>query len=327
MPMAGATWPRKGHFNELCHQALLHQLKSVRSQGELKEDDFPLICVLRNEAKRLPLFFEHYKKLGITRFIMIDNNSEDGSRDILLAEPLADVYHAISSFRDGCFGIYWQNGIARQLCIDRWVMLVDADELFVYDGMEGRSLADLALLLEARGQDRVLSMLLDVYPSGAIGRGDRSIEEILATDCYFDGDGYETRRDRSGWAIRGGMRARLFKEEDGPMSCHLSKFPFFHMKEQTVIWSSHYLWPYDQVDRKPESILLHLKFMDDFVARTQANVAENQHWKNSVHYREFAKAFESTPEIVALYKNSQRYRGPKSLVRHRLMKPLGWGGR
>jgi hypothetical protein len=106
------------------------------------------------------------------------------------------------------------------------------------------------------------------------------------------------------------------------VASHLSKFPFFQMKQETVIWSAHYLWPYDHVDSMPESILLHLKFMDDFVERTVTNVAEDQHWNGCIHYREISETLEQTPDMTAFHGNSRRYRGPKSLLRYHLMKPL-----
>jgi hypothetical protein len=324
MPQPGASWRRKEQFNRASDQSLSSQLRLVRSKGELAPEDMPLICVLRNEAKRLPTFFSHYKNIGVTRFIMVDNNSDDRSRDILLAEPLADIYHAIAPFRDGCCGNYWQNGLARKHCLDHWVIMADADELLVYEEMETKNLADLAQLLGRRKQDRVLSMLLDIYPAGVIGHGDRSIEEILEQECYFDSEGYSVTREDIGWGISGGVRTRLFEQKEGAVVNHLSKYPFFHMKDETVIWHSHYLWPYDRVDKVPETILLHLKLMDDFASRTKTNIAEGQHWNDGIHYRQVNEVFEKTPDIVAFHANSRRYRGPRSLIRHRVMKPLRW---
>jgi hypothetical protein len=322
MPKEGAPWARRDQFNQMCDQAAAAQLKLVRTNGPLALGEFPVICVLRNEAARIPIFFEHYRQLGATRFIMIDNNSTDGSRELLLGEPSADVYHAVSSYRDGCCGIYWQNGLARKHCINHWVTVVDVDELLVYDGMEDLTLAGLASLLEERGQDRILSMLLDVYPSGSLGGRNRDIREILDHDCYFDSEGYCTTRDPTGWAIRGGMRTRVFERKSSKHTTHLSKFPFFHMNEDMVMWNSHYLWPYDQVEKTPESILLHLKFMDDFAERAAVNVAENQHWNGSFHYHQIQETLEDAPAVVAFQGSSRRYRGPKSLLRYRLMKSL-----
>jgi len=324
MPPPGGIWRLNEQFNRASDQSLSAQLRVVRSQGEIPKGEIPLICVLRNEAERLPIFFEHYKSLGVTRFIMVDNNSDDGSREILEAEPSADIYHAFAPFKDGSCGNYWQNGLARKFCVDGWVVVADADELLVYENMETKNLIALADLLDRRGQDRVLSMLLDIYPAGVIGQGDRSIEEILGQDCYFDSEGYDVVRDHTGWAIRGGARTRLFENKEGALLSHLSKFPFFRMKKDTVIWNSHFLWPYDRVDKVPETILLHLKLMDDLASRTKISIAEGQHWNGSVHYRQIGATLEKTPGIVAFHTNSRRYRGPRSLIRHRVMKPLEW---
>src|SRR6185503_5153899 len=80
-------------LNSLSDRAFAEDLRPVRINGPLGPDDVVLICVVRNEALRLPLFFEHHKKIGVSRFLMVDNDSEDETAELLLAEPLADVFH------------------------------------------------------------------------------------------------------------------------------------------------------------------------------------------------------------------------------------------
>src|SRR5690349_11970638 len=170
-PKEGGDWTEKAEFDELSRRSLTEHLTTIRSRGRLQPGEVAVMCVLRNEAARLPLFFEHYKKLGVDRFFMVDNDSSDGSHEILLAEPLADVFHTAASFYDSCFGIYWYNGLAREYCSGNWVLMADADELLVYDGMEAHGLRDLAGWLRRQGFDRLFGLMLDVYPSGAIGHG------------------------------------------------------------------------------------------------------------------------------------------------------------
>ena len=81
-------------FEDFSRRAFSAHLTEIRCRGRLQPDEVGLICVLRNEATRLPLFFDHYKRLGVSRFFMIDNNSDDATRDLLLAEPRADMFHA-----------------------------------------------------------------------------------------------------------------------------------------------------------------------------------------------------------------------------------------
>ena len=43
----------------------------------------------RNERLRLPAFLNHYRSLGVDEFLVIDNDSSDGSTEYLAAQ--ADV--------------------------------------------------------------------------------------------------------------------------------------------------------------------------------------------------------------------------------------------
>ncbi len=56
------------------------QLKSVDKKviPDLK-NEIRLFAIMRNESLRLPHFINYYKKLGVDRFIIIDNNSSDSS--------------------------------------------------------------------------------------------------------------------------------------------------------------------------------------------------------------------------------------------------------
>ena len=327
LPKQGEAWVDKGEFDELSRRSLSEHLTTVRSRGPLRPGEVAVICVLRNEAARLPPFFEHYKKLGVDRFLMIDNNSDDGSHEILLAEPRADVFHTMVPFSESCFGLYWLNGLAREYCIGNWVLWADADELLVYDGMERHGLGDLAQWLSLQGFDRLFGIMLDVYPSGSIGRGKRTIAEILDKDCWFDAEGYFARRSPIGWLMFGGSRHRLFESTQGSTPTLISKYPFFKVTAKTSLCDSHYLWPFDTRTNIAFGAFVHLKLMDDFARRSAVNEAEGQHWLNSLHYRNVNQRFDSAPDIVAMTPRSRRYTGPDSLVKHRIMSAIGWEGK
>lgn len=325
LPRQGEDWADKSEFDELSRRSLTEHLTTIRCRGPLNSGEVAVLCVLRNEAARLPLFFEHYRKLGVDRFFMVDNDSSDGSHEILLAEPLADVFHTTTPYYDSCFGIYWYNGLAREYCRGRWVLMADADELLVYDGMDTHVLRDLAAWLKGQGFDRLFAIMLDVYPSGAVGRGSRTVAEILEKDCWFDADGYSVRRLRTGWAVHGGSRRRLF--EKSGMSALISKYPFFEMTSERSVLNAHYLWPFDTGTNVAFGAFLHLKLMDDFIKRAQVNEAEGQHWLGSLHYNTINRRLAQTPHIVALTEESRRYTGAASLVANRIMSPVDWAAK
>lgn len=322
LPRHGEDWRDKAEFDELSRRSLSEHLTTIRCRGRLKPGEVAVLCVLRNEAARLPLFFEHYRKLGVDRFFMVDNNSDDGSHEMLLAEPLADVFHTTTPYYDSCFGIYWYNGLAREFCGGNWVLMADADELLVYDGMAAHGLADLGKWLKGQGFDRLFGVMLDVYPSGPVGLGERTIADILEKDCWFDAEGYSARRLPTGWLVQGGSRYRLF--EKGSMVAPISKYPFFEVTPERSVLNAHYMWPFDTTTNVAFGAFLHLKLMDDFIRRAAVNEAEGQHWLGSLHYNTINRRVASASQIVAITDRSRRYTGPASLVANRIMSPIAW---
>ena len=312
-------------FEDLSLRAFESHLTPVRLRGPLDAGEIGLVCVLRNEVARLPLFFEHYKRIGVTRFFMIDNNSDDGSREVIVSEPLADIFHAHAQFLEGQGGLFWAHAIARRYGEGNWLIRPDADELFVYDGMEERNLVALAHWLERQGMDRVYAPMIDVYPSAALGSTNHTIEELLENDSWFDNDGYSLTRWPQGWRLIGGPRYRLFHQDDSHRTL-MWKYPFFQMRRDTIIYNEHWLWPHDEVTKGALGAVIHLKLMNDFVERSERYEREGQHWKNSNAYRVINQKMKDMPEVVAFYEKSKRYRGPRSLIRHGMLMPIDWEG-
>ena len=59
-----------------------------------------LLCAtLRNEKVRLPFFLRYYRDLGIDHFLIIDNGSDDGSREYLAEQPDVSVWTTDASYK------------------------------------------------------------------------------------------------------------------------------------------------------------------------------------------------------------------------------------
>src|SRR5262245_53663554 len=54
------------------------ELELISARGPLSHPAVILVAVVRNEIQRLPGFLSHYRRLGIDRFMFIDNDSSDG---------------------------------------------------------------------------------------------------------------------------------------------------------------------------------------------------------------------------------------------------------
>jgi hypothetical protein len=46
-----------------------------------------LFSTVRNERVRLPYFLTYYRRLGIDHFLIVDNGSDDGTREYLADQP------------------------------------------------------------------------------------------------------------------------------------------------------------------------------------------------------------------------------------------------
>ena len=101
--------------------------------------DVLLFAVLRNERARLPYFFDYYRRLGIGHFLIVDNGSDDGSREWLVSQPDVSVWGTGASYRRSRYGMDWLNWLKRQYAHDHWALTVDLDEFFVYPFCDTRA--------------------------------------------------------------------------------------------------------------------------------------------------------------------------------------------
>ncbi len=64
------------------------ELKPVANRmAGVRAEPMLLFTVLRNEKVRLPYFLQYYRDLGIDHFLIVDNDSDDGSREYLARHP------------------------------------------------------------------------------------------------------------------------------------------------------------------------------------------------------------------------------------------------
>lgn len=138
----------------------------------------PLVAVARNERLMLPEFLDHYRKLGVARFFILDDASDDGAPDWLATQP--DVCLLASSRRygdkpeadmlppplrakpDTRMIHVWRTALMNRFCAGGWALQCDVDEfLMLPDGMR---LDALIPRLEAEGAGGVWGGMIDLYP-------------------------------------------------------------------------------------------------------------------------------------------------------------------
>lgn len=241
-------------LNGFTSQKLKLIKKAARTTYEKYDSKLPvLVCVLHNEMEKLPLFFSHYREMGIKRFVMIDNMSSDGTYEFLMKQEDVELYSVNDIFR-GYLKEGWINQILAIYGYNRWYLVVDADELLVWPQMEKLPLNQLITICQAKRLYRPMAIMLDMYSHGKLF--DNQTKDIYREFSYCDQDTYYWMENQKVDILSGGPRERVFGNK-----VWLSKTPLFFLKPMDIFCCAHYMYPYKKNRKKGCPIaLLHYKF-------------------------------------------------------------------
>lgn len=196
-------------------------------------DDITLLACTRDEADFLAVLLPHYRRLGVTRFLIVDDGSDPPLQASALGSDVAVFRPACGDFRSAKT-LWIETLMKRFLRPGAWVLTVDADE-FLHLPRQWPSLAALTRDLDERGLDHVAGLLLDMAPdpdaapapTGSDPRAglDRFLDDDATVDPAYAGDGavrWGFGPDHAGLSWRFDLRWRLFGTVDS-----LRKIPLF----------------------------------------------------------------------------------------------------
>lgn len=306
---------------------------SVDRTETIKPDDILVLSTLRNERIRLPYFLRYYRNLGVGHFLMVDNGSDDGSREYLAAQDDVSLWTTSASYKRSRFGVDWLNWIARKHAHGHWALTVDLDEFFIYPFADTRNLRALTDWLDASSIRSFGAMLLDMYPKGTLdaqpyAEGQDPFE--IAT--WFDAGNYMiTKNPKFGnlW-IQGGPRARAFFADNPSRAPALNKIPLVKWhRAYTYVSSTHNLLPrglnlvYDEWGgEKASGVLLHAKFLDTFEHKAAEELERKQHYAASHEYKAYATKLADNPDLWCKW--SEKYINWRQLEILGLMSKGNW---
>jgi hypothetical protein len=256
------------------------ELLPQRDVVPLKAEDIPLVFTTHNDMAILPFFLRHYRQLGVTRFICVDDVSKDGTREFLKAQPNVDLWTSPIRFGEARRGRRWREALFARYGYNRWYLNVDSDEFLLYDDWESKALPALIGVLDAQGLKRLPCPMLDMYPASDDGQSLSSDGMPWDYSRLFDGTGYACSLERRGISIRGGPRRRRFQEEN-----QLIKYPVIYWDQDCLFGSSlHQPLPYGRNFGSTWGALLHFKFFTNYRDKIAEAAEGKQHYNNSEHY-------------------------------------------
>ncbi len=297
-PMPMTIWP--------CHRPAglgwaQHGLSLVSPPERLeqaKAAELVVISVMRNERALLDHFLTHYRQLGVGAFLIVDNGSDDGTLEHLVAEPDVSVFTTDTPYRQSAYGVMWQEALMAQFRLGRWSLLADADELafWTLPDAAGAVRADLPQLLRGadfRTCEAVRLLMFDLYPKGPLSGARFALSPFLEAS-HVDHEPF--REDWQGlgpWSngktLTSALRHRLMAEAGLPARANLfvaqkhallRYHPFMQLST-----GLHYIAGARVAAR--DLAFGHFKYHAGFHAKARREAARGQHFNNAEEYRSY----------------------------------------
>jgi len=240
---------------------------------------------VRNGALYVNSFIEYYKKLGVTHLYFIDNDSSDGTVELIKRHNATTVYETALPFKDYECSI--RRVMIKKLIDNRWCLAVDIDEFFDYPFSEIVSLGKFIGYLEASGYTALVAYMLDMFSSKPIGKRGKSDEDFFRESDYDYYDlsdivfmDYPTnRRACNGNTLSdtrikdcmGGIRKRMF----GNISSYfLIKHPLLFINKRIEPFT-HPHFSNNAVIADVSGVLRHYKLVASFFERIKKAIDDN----------------------------------------------------
>ncbi len=284
------------------------------------------VCV-RNEAARLPYFFDYHRRLGVGHFLLVDNASDDGTAALLADQRDLSFWRVTSSYRAARFGMDWLNHLLCRYGHGHWCLTLDADEVFDFPHSDTRDLRALTAQLAAQGRESYGALMLDLFPKGPLGATAWSGGDPLDALPWFDPNGYRTRvqpRLGSLW-VQGGPRARVFFGDAPDLAPTLNKVPLVRWHWRYVYSNAaHALLPkrLNDLHGRGNGLVLHTKFLSGAPARAREEAARGEHFGVAGQYSGYYEALAKAPDLW--HEGARRYEGWRKAAELGLISPGTW---
>ncbi len=311
------NWERGWPNNLVCLERM--------DSKEVSTSSTDILCfvVVRNEYLRLAYLLSYYREKGISKFFVVDNHSTDETLEYLLEQPDVYVWHTTRSYGQAKWGVEWVELLLKNYGIDRWCLLVDADEVLYYPDCEFKSIPQLCQELESKNKQAFTTILLDMYSDKPIKdtvyqRG----QNFLEVCSYFDKDFHHFYGEKAGphgnqkgyW---GGLRQRIFgnmNAADGSKQYCLNKVPLIKYNSNVKLYEGfHWI---DGVEVAEETgCLLHFKYFSTFHDYAKQEIERKEHWNSASEYAMYVQKLDENQELSFYAPNvSVRLEGSQQLV-------------
>ncbi len=266
-----------------------------------------IICFEKNDANKLSTFFNHHDKVGEFNYIFIDNCSSDESRDIIIKKN-GTVYSSFGTFSTNR-KLAWINKVYSTLPNGMWTIMLDVDELLVYDGYESFSFNSILRGFEQRGIKSIGAIMIDMFSNEPVAK-DKYLEKYI----YFENRFHEEKSFYFN-SVYGGIREREFKFGMNRIFL-IKKHPVLQKEVGTMLIHCHYNYPFVRNLKSQIYLgLLHYKLFDSELDKYKKIVSEGSYESGSIEYKSYLSILNSKTyeQIFEVRNKTEKFEGTKSL--------------
>ena len=311
-------WQCKNKYGYILSSLKMKRIDSLSIPNS--PDEIRLFTKVRNESLRLPYFIKYYKKMGVDRFFIIDNDSTDGTLPFLLSQKNTHVFRTKECYKKANSGHKWLEILLSKYGKGHWCLVVDADEILIYPHYEKVSIRELCRFLEKEKSTALSCLFLDMYANKAIrlaqyNRGDNPLHSFP----YFDKNTHYIERGpipkySNACLYIGGVRKRVFGVKP-----YLNKIPLFKFKSSVSLCrGQHFIIGADL--SSIEGAVLHFMFTSNFTSKVLEEAKREKYSDNAKMYKVYAKKISKNLNLNLYYPDSIKFKNSRQLVNLKIMK-------
>jgi len=268
-----------------------------------------VVTVVHNELCRMTKFIEHYRSIGVKNFLIIDNNSTDGTKEFLMLQKDVRLFCSERRFSPQR-QIGWCNYAMATVGTMRWYLFADCDEFANYIGMsKGDSIAKYVDRVYNNGTKAIKAIMLDMYPQTRLD--DTSmVAKNFREDFVFHDPQEVYSFDEDLRVVSGGYIERLL----GKSRPTRTKTPLFFLDKGRFLVGCHHIFPLSDDIVSPFGIVFqHYKFIPGDQKKIEQYAISGVHANNSSLYKKYLSLYDGTNESTLYYEKSAKWEGEKTV--------------
>lgn len=291
------------------------QFKKDTKKRLLSEGMIMHFACCYNEVDQLPFFLDHYRKLGVDVFFIVDNNSNDGSFEYLCKQDDVCVFTTTASYKGAGFGMAWINYLIFKYGKNNWIVHTDIDELLIYKDFETSSLLSLTTSMDNNNEKIMQGFMLDMYPNDLNNLAiDPNIPILEQHNCFYNNYLFLGNIYPPYCAVRGGIFSVLLNG----LYTVLNKTPLFKGGHGVhLVSSSHVITPPNPLRLSSKTcVLMHFKLSENLINKAACEITRQQHAANSALYKGYYELMQKHDMRIddKSYPFGTQYNNSKQLV-------------